>query len=231
MNPPIQVRILAREPNSGSWGGCLTGGRARRNAVDDQGCCGGPFVTWTIRRFRSAARRGPGRMSVWRDGASPPLPLRSIRCSPAPLPAKPLQTRQWASHRGGGRGRPLFCPRTVKNTLTTRQGATRVLTATRKTRSPCSGIRRKNHSTSGSFGSNLTVLWLHGNQLTSPIPPELGELTLLEWLWLHTNQLSSAISWELGNLSSLTNLEISGNQIVSCIPPALRMCNQVYELH
>ena len=106
-----------------------------------------------------------------------------------------------------------------------------MLTATRKTRSPCSGIRRKNRSTSGSFRSNLTVLWLHGNQLTSPIPPELGELTLLEWLWLHTNQLSSAISWELGNLSSLTNLEISGNQIVSCIPPALRMCNQVYELH
>ena len=40
-----------------------------------------------------------------------------------------------------------------KNTLTTRQGATLVLTATRNMRSFCSGKLRKNRSTSGSFGS------------------------------------------------------------------------------
>ena len=52
-----------------------------------------------------------------------------------------------------------------KNTLTTRHGATRVLTATRRTRLPCSGMRRKNRSTySGAIlrrlNSAVTESWI-----------------------------------------------------------------------
>ena len=62
-------------------------------------------------------------------------------------------------------------------------------------------------------------LW--GNQLSGPIPAELGNLSNLEYLVLQSNQLSGPIPSELGNLSRLEGLILNGNQLSGPIPPAL----------
>ena len=53
-------------------------------------------------------------------------------------------------------------------------------------------------------------LSLDNNLLTGSIPPELGNLSNLEFLVLYNNQLTGPIPPELGNLSSLEGLELSG---------------------
>ena len=50
-------------------------------------------------------------------------------------------------------------------------------------------------------------LVLHGltpSKLTGVIPPELGDLTNLEWLIIDSNSLSGSIPPELGNLANLS---------------------------
>ena len=69
--------------------------------------------------------------------------------------------------------------------------------------------------------SNLEWLDLSGNQLTGPIPPELGSLSNLQGLFLSGNQLSGPIPPELGSLSSLQRLDLWGNQLTGPIPPEL----------
>ena len=68
---------------------------------------------------------------------------------------------------------------------------------------------------------SLTHLFLRGNQLTGPIPPELGNLPELESLALSENQLAGPIPPELSNLSNLTFLDLSTNQLTGPIPPEL----------
>ena len=67
----------------------------------------------------------------------------------------------------------------------------------------------------------VTRLWLNGNQLSGPIPPELGNLSNLEWLNLYDNQLSGPIPPELGSLSNLEELLLYNNQLSGEIPAAL----------
>ncbi len=69
---------------------------------------------------------------------------------------------------------------------------------------------------------NLEWLRLHSNQLSGPIPAELGNLDNLEWLRLHSNQLSGPIPAELGNLPNLEIIYLGGNQFSGCIPNGLR---------
>ena len=71
--------------------------------------------------------------------------------------------------------------------------------------------------------ANLRRLALHKNQLSGPIPSELGKLTNLESLALHENQLSGGgpIPSELGNLTYLTRLGVSRNQLTGPIPSEL----------
>ena len=70
--------------------------------------------------------------------------------------------------------------------------------------------------------SNLTGLYLEGNQLTGEIPPELGGLPNLRELGLSGNQLTGEIPPELGGLSNLRELTLTGNQLTGCIPEGLR---------
>ena len=61
------------------------------------------------------------------------------------------------------------------------------------------GVARSQADESG----RVAQLALYGNQLSGPIPAELGQLTNLERLSLSDNQLSGPIPAELGQLTSL----------------------------
>ena len=69
--------------------------------------------------------------------------------------------------------------------------------------------------------SNLRSLSLDGNQLTGPIPTELGDLSNLRSLDLDENQLTGPIPTELGDLSNLGSLDLGENQLTGAIPSAL----------
>ena len=70
-------------------------------------------------------------------------------------------------------------------------------------------------------GRVVHVLWLVGNDLSGPIPPELGSLANLTRLTLEENALSGPIPPELGSLANLTTLGLWGNQLSGPIPPEL----------
>jgi len=70
-------------------------------------------------------------------------------------------------------------------------------------------------------GGDLTSLDLNNNQLTGPIPPEIGNLTNLTYLWLFSNELTGTIPPEIGNLTNLRTLSLSGNQLTGPIPPEI----------
>ncbi len=65
---------------------------------------------------------------------------------------------------------------------------------------------------------NLETLWLFGNQLTGPIPPELGNLTNLKTLLLFDNELSGPLPAEIGALASLQDLWLYNNQLSGPLP-------------
>ena len=67
----------------------------------------------------------------------------------------------------------------------------------------------------------VTELSLHRNDLTGPIPPELGDLSSLTGLSLYSNGLTGPIPPELGDLSSLTGLSLYFNGLTGPIPPEL----------
>ena len=69
--------------------------------------------------------------------------------------------------------------------------------------------------------TSLTSLGLDNNPLSGPIPAELGNLTSLTSLGLDNNPLSGPIPAELGNLTSLTGLTLSFNQLSGPIPAEL----------
>ncbi len=68
------------------------------------------------------------------------------------------------------------------------------------------------------MGGELT---LNSNQLSGPIPPELGALVNLQTLNLDSNSLTGSIPPELGNMSRLRNLWLSRNNLDGSIPPEL----------
>ena len=77
--------------------------------------------------------------------------------------------------------------------------------------------------------ANLTTLNLDENQLSGPIPAELGRLANLTTLNLGENQLSGPIPAELGRLANLTTLNLDENQLSGPIPAELgRLANLVY---
>ena len=67
----------------------------------------------------------------------------------------------------------------------------------------------------------MVGLFLSSNQLSGPIPPELGSLTNLGYLFLNDNLLSGTIPPELGNLTNLAYLYLHYNQLSGTIPATL----------
>ena len=68
--------------------------------------------------------------------------------------------------------------------------------------------------------TELEYLSLNDNALTGPIPPELGQLTKLKELDLYCNRLSGPIPPELGQLTKLRTLNLYRNRL-TCVPEAL----------
>ena len=72
--------------------------------------------------------------------------------------------------------------------------------------------------------SDLRRLYLRENELTGRIPAEMGNLTNLHQLWLgsnRSNQLTGPIPPELGRLTKLEVLDLAGNQLTGQIPGSL----------
>ena len=64
-------------------------------------------------------------------------------------------------------------------------------------------------------------LYLDDNDLSGPIPPEIGELANLERLRLNENELTGPIPPQVGDLASLTQLRMGVNQLTGRLPPEL----------
>ena len=78
--------------------------------------------------------------------------------------------------------------------------------------------------------SNLIQLFVHSNDLTGAIPPELGLLSNLSGLRLGNNDLTGAIPQELGSLSNLGYLGLAGNDLMGSIPPELGGLENLQEM-
>ena len=79
--------------------------------------------------------------------------------------------------------------------------------------------------------TDLQKLALPDNQLSGPIPSELGNLAKLEDLRLYRTQLTGTIPASLSNLSNLTRLSLSENQLTGTIPPELGNLANLTSLH
>ena len=79
--------------------------------------------------------------------------------------------------------------------------------------------------------ANLTGLGLFLNDLTGPIPAALGNLTGLEDLGLSDNRLTGPIPAELGTLANLRSLGLGGNDLTGPIPAALGSLAQLVWLN
>ena len=64
----------------------------------------------------------------------------------------------------------------------------------------------------------VTKIILYYKRLIGSIPPELGDLTNLEWVDLGMNELSGSIPPELGDLTNLKGLNLVGNELSGSIP-------------
>ncbi|CAL9104226.1 unnamed protein product [Musa textilis] len=64
----------------------------------------------------------------------------------------------------------------------------------------------------------LKDVWLHGNQLTGPIPSSIGGLTSLTRLWLNNNLLVGIVPQNLTSLPQLQSLQLDNNMFMGPIP-------------
>ncbi|KAJ9676793.1 hypothetical protein PVL29_022015 [Vitis rotundifolia] len=79
--------------------------------------------------------------------------------------------------------------------------------------------------------SKLKYLDLSTNQFSGGIPPEIGLLTSLEVLHLVQNQLNGSIPHEIGQLSSLYELALYTNQLEGSIPASLGNLSNLASLY
>lgn len=74
----------------------------------------------------------------------------------------------------------------------------------------------------------LANLYLTGNKLTSPLPIALGSITTLSLLALDQNQLTGSIPGALGQLVNLQTLTLRSNQLTGTIPTQLGNLSKLY---
>lgn len=79
--------------------------------------------------------------------------------------------------------------------------------------------------------TTVTDLSLSYNNLNGSIPPELGNLTRLNYLDLSDNDLSGSIPGELGNLTDLYSLWLQRNSLSGNIPEELGNLGGLYEIY
>ena len=77
------------------------------------------------------------------------------------------------------------------------------------------------HGVTTDFAGRVRKLDLTGNNVTGPIPAELGGLQQLQRLELQGNNLSGPIPADLGKLSDLEVLGVGGNNLTGPIPAEL----------
>jgi|GEM_PF-1846706 len=70
-------------------------------------------------------------------------------------------------------------------------------------------------------GGHVRSLNLCNNNLTGPIPGELGNLANLSTLSLYDNHLSGSIPPQIGNLTNLGGLNLDYNDLTGSVPPEL----------
>ncbi|MEE9464029.1 MAG: leucine-rich repeat domain-containing protein [Candidatus Neomarinimicrobiota bacterium] len=71
------------------------------------------------------------------------------------------------------------------------------------------------------LGGRVTRILLYTNNLSGPIPAQLGNLSNLNELFIPDNGLTGSIPEELGNLANLTSLSLDANQLIGSIPAEL----------
>ncbi len=78
--------------------------------------------------------------------------------------------------------------------------------------------------------TELQWLILRDNHLTGQLPPELADLTELQWLILWNNTLTGPIPPEFGNFPKLQILDLENNSLTGPIPPEFGNLSQLEEL-
>ena len=70
-------------------------------------------------------------------------------------------------------------------------------------------------------------MYLEDNQLTGPIPPEIGNLSELAVLSLNNNKLTGSVPPELGNLGKLELIRLSDNLLEGAVPHSFLALNKL----
>ena len=77
------------------------------------------------------------------------------------------------------------------------------------------------HGVTTEPGGRVWLIDLDNNNLSGPVPPEIGNLSDLRTLALQVNSLTGTLPASLGNLDRLRNLWLGGNGLTGEIPPEI----------
>ena len=85
------------------------------------------------------------------------------------------------------------------------------------------------HVSVGGDPNRVRELNLQGNQLTGPIPPEIGNLAKLKELRINNNRLTGSVPETLADLDDLELIRLSDNLLTGCIPSSLQYVDNDFD--